>query len=382
MYVDAVIAGGGLSGWSLAANLADEGWRNRRVLLVDDPQARAPAAAWGFWSKGTGRLDGAVSRSYRRVGIHAAGGSREVELGPYRYHVVRRQDLIRVARLVIEGAVNRPRFQVRSGRVDSIRDDGDGAVVAVDGEQVRCRWAFDSVSGPPRGTPVDARLAFTGWEVRTDGAVFDADRPTLFDFRTPQGASARFVYVLPTAGDRALVELTEFVPRGGRPAGDADRGAALARYLADVLGVRGYETLRTESAVLPLRARPVPRRTGSVLAIGATAGLVKASTGYAYQRIQRDSAAIASSLVRHGHPFQVPVMPSRYRLLDAVLLNVLDHDPAQLELAFADLFRALPAELVLSFLDETTTVGTVWRIMRALRPRPYLRALIRLALGR
>jgi lycopene beta-cyclase len=373
-----VIAGGGLSGLSLAAQLASApsvgaGWRDRRVLLVDDRQARPSAVCWGFWSARRGLLDGAVSRSYARVRIHAGGASRVVPLGRYRYHVVRRTDLSRV----VHGLLDRcPGFQVMDGEVESVRDNGE---VLVSGRTVRGGWVFDSVSPPPVGTPLDARLAFTGWEVRCAEPVFDPTTPVLFDFRTPRAAGSRFVYVLPEDRYRALVELTEFVPRRTRPPAAADRRAALAGYLSDVLHARDYEILRTESAVLPLRTRPAPRGHARVCAIGAAAGLVKASTGYAYQRIQRDSAAVAGSLIRYGHPFAVAPPPRRYRLLDAVLLDVLDADPARLELAFARLFSAFPAEFVLRFLDEDSGVRDDLRLMASLPPLPYLRAALHVA---
>jgi lycopene beta-cyclase len=177
--------------------------------------------------------------------------------------------------------------------------------------------------------------------------VFDPDVPTLFDFRVPQGDAARFVDVLPGSAHRALVEFTEFVPRHGQPTTPAARAEALAGYVSDVLRAGAYETRRTESAVLPLRVTPPPRGTGHVLAIGAGGGLVKASTGYAYARIQRDCAAIARSLATRGHPFALPRPARRYRLLDAVLLDVLDRDPGQLERTFARLFLTNPADRVL-----------------------------------
>ncbi len=195
--------------------------------------------------------------------------------------------------------------------------------------------------------------------------------------RTVPGGS-RFVYVLPDDPYRALVELTGFVPSQVRPPTGAQRRDALAGYLSEVLHAKDFEVVRTESAVLPLRTRPGPRGHGRVLRIGAAAGLVKASTGYAYQRIQRDSAAIARSLARYGHPFATPAPPRRYRLLDAVLLDVLDADPAALELAFATLFRAFPAEFVLRFLDEDSAVRDDLRLMASLPPLPYLHALVRL----
>jgi lycopene beta-cyclase len=382
---DLVIAGGGLSGWSLAAQLAYRGW-DRPVLLVDDPQRHPSAQVWAFWSReveassGIDLLSGAVSRSYQRIRVYADGEPRELSLGRYRYCVVRRCDLVRTA----EALVDQCRIiEVRRGRVQGIHDRGDHAVVVVDGEPVRCRWAFDSVS-KPGGVRVDARLAFTGWEVHTAAAVFDPNVPVLFDFRTPQGSgldpsaapiTPRFVYVLPLAPDHALVELTEFVPRHGEPARDHERTGALAQYLVEVVGAGDYETLRTESAVLPLLARPLQRRKGRVFAIGATAGLVKASTGYAYQRIQRDSSQLAASLVQYGRPVNPADRRHRHRLLDAVLLDVLDRDATQLEVAFARLFGRNPAERVLSFLDETSTIVNDLRIMASLPPGPYLRAL-------
>jgi len=285
---------------------------------------------------------------------------------------VRRPDLDRVVRWMLLRCRG---FEIRSGRVEGVGDGADAAETTVDGQVLRSRWAFDSVSREPDAGPVDARLAFTGLEVACDRPRFDREVPTLFDFRPSATGGARFVYVLPQDPCRALVELTEFVPRSGQPTPIAARTADVTAYLRDVVHCDGYRILRTESAVVPLRSRPPLRRRGRrVLAIGARAGLIKASTGYAYQRIQRDSAAIASSLVRHGHPFDGPRPRRRHRLLDAVLLEVLDRDPSRLEETFARLFAANPVDRVLRFLDEDTSVGDELRLIASLPPAPFLRA--------
>jgi lycopene beta-cyclase len=372
---DAVIAGGGLSGLSLAAHLARLGWGDRSVLVVDDERARPSAASWGYWSADPGLLDAAVARRYHQVTVHAGGVSRRLPLGRYRYHLVRRADLRAVVGSMVDSC---PGYQIRPGHVENIDEDGAGGAVTVDGETIRGRWVFDSVT-PPATTPVDARLAFTGWQVRADRPVFDPATPVLFDFRTPQAGGSRFVYVLPDGPDRALVELTEFVARTGAPPSAARRRDAVARYLDEIVGLADYEVLRTESAVLPLRVHPVERRRAPVLPIGAAAGLIKASTGYGFPRIQRDSAAIARSLARHGHPFATAPVRRWYRLLDALLLDVLARDPTQLELAFARLFAANPADRVLRFLDEASRLDQDLRLMASLPPVPYLRALARRA---
>jgi lycopene beta-cyclase len=288
--------------------------------------------------------------------------------------VVRRTDLVRVVRGMLHAC---PGFTIRAGRVQDVCDRAGGAEVTVDGRLIRCEWAFDSVTAPPPGPEPDAKLAFTGWEIECDRPVFDPRTPILFDFRTPQVNGARFVYLLPDDAHRALVELTEFVPRHAPPPAAAARRTALAAYLRDVTHSGPYRILRTESAVLPLRSHPPGRGERHVLTIGARGGLVKASTGYAYQRIQRDSAAIAASLDRAGHPFAIPPPRHRHRLLDAVLLDVLDRNPVTLETAFARLFAANPAERVLRFLDEDTGPRDELRLIASLPPAPYLRALAR-----
>lgn len=369
MKVDAVIAGGGLSGLSLAAHLATGGWAGRRVLVVDDPATRPPAARWGFWSTGAELLDGAVCRTYRQLRIRAAGVDRVLPLGRYRYRVVRRPDLSRVVRDLVAAC---PGYRLVPGRVTRIRDGPEAARVTIDADTVDASWVFDSVSAPPPDTPTDARLAFTGWEIRCTRPAFDPGTPVLFDFGTPQRGAARFIYVLPDDPYHALVELTTFVPRHMPPPAADERAEALAGHLATI---GEYTVLRTESAVLPLRTRPAQRGHGRVLRIGARAGLVKASTGYAYHRIQRDSAAIAGSLARHGHPYALPGTRARYRVLDAILLDVLRHEPARLEEAFARLFTSNPADRVLRFLDEDSRAVDEGRLIACLSPRPYLRAL-------
>jgi lycopene beta-cyclase len=368
---DAVIAGGGASGLSLAAQLAVNGWRDRSVLLVDDAGARPAAVCWGYWSARPGMLDAAVSHRFRRVRVHAAGESAVVPLGNYEYRVVHRPDLRRVVADILRRC---PGFVVASGRVREIRDGPHAAEVTIDGYRVRAEWVFDSVSPCPAAGPPDSYLAFTGWEIDCTRDTFDPDVLTLFDFRVPHGDAARFVYVLPDGPHRALVEFTEFVPRHGRPTAPAEREAALAGYVSDILHAGRYEIRRRESAVLPLRVNPPPRRTGHALAIGARGGLVKGSTGYGFQRIQRDSAAIARSLARHGHPFDLPQRARRHRLLDAVLLDVLDRDPGQLERTFARLFLNNPADRVLRFLDEDSTLGGELRLIASMPKTPYVRA--------
>jgi lycopene beta-cyclase len=311
----------------------------------------------------------APAATWSSLHVHADGRDIPVRLRDHRYHLVRGADLRRVVEAAVGGA---PGFGVRRGSVSAVRDSGDAAEVVVDGEAVRARWVFDS-RPPDPGSSVDVWLSFHGWRVRTATDAFDPSVPTLMDFRTPQRGEVRFVYVLPAGPREALVELTRF----GAP-GALDGSADLEGYAGAVLRPGPYEVVEAESGVLPLAAPETRPRTGHVLPIGNRGGMLKASTGYAYARIQRDSAAVAASLVRHGHPFDLPAPSGRHRFLDAVLLEVVARDPGAVEPAFARLFSRNSGDVVLRFLDEATSRVQEARLVATLPRAPFLRAAARL----
>ncbi|HEX6345937.1 lycopene cyclase family protein [Umezawaea sp.] len=366
-----VIAGGGLSGLALAGHLALEPRWHGRVVVVDDGRRPLDTVAWSSWADRPGLLDAAVSSRFYRVRVHADGRTRTLPLGRYRYLVVRGTDLARVVRGLAEPLAH---FDFRHGHVDEVVEHAGRTGVVVDGELVEARWVFDSVLGPPDPPPVDARLVFRGRRVRTERPVFDPRTPTLFDFRTSQAGCAAFVYVLPFSATEALVEHTAFAPPHGPLPGVDTQRAALADYLDDVLGAGPCAVLHEEGAVLPLSAGTASRRRGDVLTIGAPAGMIKASTGYSYQRAQRDSAAVVRSLVEHGHPFDLPGESARHRLFDAALLDVVTREPGELERAFAALFRGSSAEPALRFLDERSSFAQESRLFAAMPVGVYLKA--------
>lgn len=365
---DAVIAGGGLAGLSLAVHLATRDRPPRHVLIVDDPAAPG-VQRWGFWSRSPGPLDAAISQRFTTITVYAHHSARSLPMDPFTYNVVRRPDLDRVARKLLAAT---PGFQMMTGRVDMLRSVGDHAEVIVDGTRVHAPWVFDARGGleaSEPGTP-EAHLAFAGWEVTTTRPAFDPGVLTLFDFRASQLDTPRFVYVVPDTDTRALVELVTFVPRHRRVPSTQDLTAGLASYLDG----RDYTIERTEAAVVPLHTGPTNRSHGRIVMLGARGGLIKATTGYAFQRIQADSAAIADSMHRYGHPHGMWRSRWRHRALDALLLRALDRDPALLEVVFDRLFAGNPVERVLRFLDEQTGVRDELRLIASLPVRPFLAA--------
>jgi lycopene beta-cyclase len=350
---DYIITGAGAAGLSLAYHLAQTGLSDRSVLLVDEAPKQRNDRTWCFWEVGTGPFEAVVARSWEHLWIHHEGRSGRVSIAPYRYKMIEGGDFYRFTEAWIAA---QPNITRRYGRVERIEERGDGVAVIVEGEEHRGRWAFNSIYTPGPRHPAYAYWLqhFKGWVITTAEPVFDPGAATFMDFRVEQGDDVRFVYVLPYDERTALVEYTFFSP-ALVPQEVYDEG--LRDYIAGHLGVSSYAIQHVEFGVIPMTDLPFARRPSPhVMNIGTAGGMTKASTGYTFQRIQRQSARIAASLRTSGQPFYRDPPVNRHALMDGVLLNVLDTGRERGHIFFEQLFSRNPPQRVLRFLDEETSL--------------------------
>lgn len=398
--VDAVIIGAGAAGLSLACHLVAAGWGDRRVLLVDDGAVDPEHRAWAYWSRGDLLLDADAGPPAERLRVRGPHLDRVLDLAPtglgYRTITGATLEAATARRLATA-----PGFARLRARATDVAEDDDGARVALapvtaalpddatsepPPPQVRARWVFDSTGvATPGSVPRPwAHLEVLGDHVTADTDAVDPATPTLMDFRTPQDDGLAFLYVLPRSARAALVEHTRFAV-GRRPAADpADDAVTTARARAALDDAEralpaAVRPGPAELGRIPLATDPPARPSAHVIPIGPPAGMVKASTGYAWTRIQRHSAALADSLVRTGHPFDVPPLRARHRALDALLLEVVRDEPAAALRVFERLFARNTPTRILGFLDEDTSPADELALILTLPPAPFLRALGRRA---
>ncbi len=380
-HYDAILAGGGAAGLSLAYHLS-QSQPDLRLLVVDREVKRHNDHTWCAWLRGPQPFDEIAYRAWDRLAFHGVGHDAVFDLSPYRYRMVRAVDFYRFVR---EALASRPAVDFLLGDVARVVDGPEQAEVWVNELTFTADWVFDSRYDPTEYRPRSSRYQylvqhFLGWEIETAAPTFDPRTPRLFDFRTPQRGAMRFVYVLPYDERRALVEYTLFsadlLPR-------SEYEAALRGYLADVVGLdeEDYRITDVEQGVIPMSDHPNPRRAGRrVMNIGTRGGRVKASTGYAFHRIQQDSATIVRSLIAHGHPFAAPTPASRYRFFDAILLQVLCQRGDLGADIFTALFRRNPIQRIFRFLDEESSRWDDLRVLASVPPGPFVAAWARLKL--
>jgi lycopene beta-cyclase len=168
-----------------------------------------------------------------------------------------------------------------------------------------------------------------------------------------------------------LIEYTLFTPELLK---EEDYKKGLTDYINQTMGLQRWEVKEEEFGIIPMTNHRFKRREGSILNIGTAGGRTKGSSGYTFRFIQKDTGNIVQSLAETGSPFAGAYGYSRFDWYDSVLLNILSHRTLNGDSIFSDLFKNNPAERILKFLDNETSLAEEWKIMSSLPQLPFMKA--------
>ncbi|MBM3963172.1 MAG: hypothetical protein FJ306_14925 [Planctomycetes bacterium] len=259
-----------------------------------------------------------------------------------------------------------------NARVVAVEDCHDHAKVALDGgAKVRAGIVFDGRAPTAAARPataagreVDWVQDFLGWRVRAERPVFDPATVTLMQFAARR-EDVRFVYVLPFSATEALVEVTAFAPA---PVSDADHVAALRTHMREAFPGCAYEVLDLERGRVPMSTRPAAVATpgGRIVPIGTAAGMVKASTGYSFEAVQRWSATVADDLVAGRGVVRRAARSTRATCMDRMFLAFMRRRPERMPELLLRLFERVPPDAMVRFLSDRANARDVAAVIMAM----------------
>lgn len=345
--------------------------QDKKVLVIDRAAKNTNDRTWCFWEESPGLFEPVVYKSWQRLSFFAPSFSRQLQIEPYTYKLIRGIDFYNYC---FRELSRLPQISWLKAEVEAIDLSGNVATVQAGGKNWTGNVVFNSMlPAQPllRRNEYWLLQHFKGWIVETEQDVFDTDNATLMDFRVGQEQGCTFVYVLPFSKRRALVEYTLFskvlLP-------DEAYDAGLHDYMTRFVGTSKYKVTDVEFGVIPMTNFSFPKRSGQVLHIGTAGGYTKASSGYTFRFIQKNAARITASIHKHGHPFAGGTEPTRFHFYDSVLLNLLQRNKLEGATVFTELFKKNNAAQVLKFLDNESSLPEEIRLISKLPVIPFSEA--------
>jgi len=374
---DIAFAGAGLAAVSLAVRLIN--LPDPPKLILIDPRNDFPRdRTWCYWQLHKTPFDAAITNRWHdwTVRSPAVGTSRRDVRAPYV-----RIPADRLHQIATEKLAASPQVEfLRGVSVESIEEFPDRTLAQLsNGRRIESSWVFDSRSPQNKNAPW--RQIFRGLELHSPEAKLDTSAVTLMDFQSAGPEGIRFFYVLPLDAHTALVEDTWLVPSHETPAFSDD---AIVSYASKTLGKTHWQIRHQEEGNLPMGFSPSGHSASSavekkrIIPWGTTAGAVRASSGYAFSRIQAASERMAIAWQRTGRPEFAAVHGTRLLdWMDRVFLSVMDRHPERVPEYFVRLFQRVAPEALTRFLESEPRLTDILQVMRALPPGPFLRAALR-----
>ena len=340
--------------------------------MIEQSEKNLNDRTWCFWEEGKGFFESLICKQWSSAWFHADGYSSLKALGSYKYKMIRGIDFYQHAYRVISSS---PNVTVVHDKVVSIQQDTAGVRVLAERGEYKGQYAFNSIlfDDPLKQKNAHHLLQhFKGWVIETEEDLFNEDACTLMDFRVSQDHGTTFVYVMPLTKRKALVEYTLFTEKLLQEDQYVD---GLKKYIKDYLNSAAYKVEEEEFGIIPMTSAMFKRIEGNTMFIGTAGGQTKASSGFTFMFIQKQSAMIVEQLKKTGKPIYHPAkMNQRYHWFDKVLLNVLIKKRVPGDVVFKKMFQKNPIKRIFRFLDNETVLHEELRLIATLPTIPFLQA--------
>ncbi|QEC68002.1 lycopene cyclase [Panacibacter ginsenosidivorans] len=379
---DYIITGSGCAGLSLLHRMMQHSFfHDKQILVVDQSSKKTNDRTWCFWETNAGAFEEIIHHRWKQIDFFSDHFSARFDIAPYEYKMIRGIDFYNY---VLDKAKQQSNIHFLYGDVQSLSNDAGKGKVTIEGRQYLANYIFNSIifnttiKVPPLGGGVSFYYFlqhFKGWLIKTPTNIFDERIATFMDFRISQQRGTSFVYVLPVAPNKALIEYTLFTEKVLEQYQYDD---ALEDYLKNYLKVFDYIIEEEEFGVIPMTNFPFSKGEGSIVNLGTAGGQTKASSGFTFRFIQKHTDVIIKALIQKKDPhIDTAFIQKRFAVYDNTLLNILHHKKLSGDKIFADLFKKNPPQRVLRFLDNETNLSEELKLMSTVPTAVFLPAAVR-----
>lgn len=349
--------------------------KDKKILLLDKEPKTKNDRTWCFWEKENGFFDAVVYKKWDTLSFLSADYSSPLNIIPYQYKMIRGIDFYQYCFTEIHKQKN---IEIKYGEISGIDTYNETGVLQINGEAIELKNAivFNSIYVQQRNNKNHIQLLqhFKGWVVETTKPSFNPAEATMMDFRVDQQHGTTFVYVLPFSPTTALIEYTLFTKTLLNP---EEYDAALKNYINNFLGIDQYTISEKEFGIIPMTNESFHFFHNGMYSIGTAGGQTKASSGYTFQFIQKQSQQIVDCLISNNPLNKIATAPKRFRFYDNTLLHILYHNKLAGDKIFARLFKKNKPQQVLRFLDNESSLFEELKIISSLPTAPFLKAALK-----
>jgi lycopene beta-cyclase len=373
MKFDYIIAGSGCAGLSLLYRILNDPILNKKeVLVIDRAEKSSNDRTWCYWESQKGIFDSIVTHEWKTLEFLTSDFTQRFDLKNYSYKMIKGIDFYNH---ILSFAKTFKNITFKFEKIEKIQTDNNYAFVQTENNKYSSEYVFNSTNlfNPTINTKNSLLQHFEGWVIRTKKPTFNSKIGTLMDFRLNQENGATFMYVLPTNSNEALIEYTLF---SEKVLNKEKYKAELESYIRDYLKIEQYEITHKEFGIIPMSLTKFSRNPNSqerIINIGTAGGFTKASSGYTFQFVQKNSEKIISNLLKGKLPNPKRTFRDKmFEWYDRTVLEVMISKKMSGKEIFSIMFKNLSPEKILAFLGNESKFVDEIKIMNIFPKMPFI----------
>jgi lycopene beta-cyclase len=348
-----IFTGSGLSALMTVYEMLLSGkFNDKSILLIDENTKKTNDRTWCFWDEDN-LFDEIALKKWNQAVFANEKFNRVLELTPYKYKKINGLDFYE---LILKKISEHKNIHFLNQKVVDFSELGNHCIVKTEQETFTCNKIFNSIYNPEVVTAQNKfpliQQHFVGWFIKSKEAVFTPNCATFMDFSVEQKGNTRFMYVLPTSENEALLEYTLF---SKDLLSKAAYESEIHKYIEN-LGITEYEILEKEQGNIPMTCYPFwKHNTKNIINIGSAGGWTKASTGYTFKSASKKSKALVQFL-KSESDFTKFHKKDKFWFYDLLLLDILSSKNELGSKIFSSMFRSGNSTVIFKFLDEETSI--------------------------
>ncbi len=369
-----IVVGGGCAGMQLInALLKLPAEQTGEILLIESNQTIIHKS-WCFWTNKQSEYDFLVEKYWSELKFSSSTSELSGIISPYRYNYINSEKFFKYHNELIQ---NSSRVRVISEEVVKFKSDNDLKQVHTLNNMYVAKHVYNSTFDHSfvNSTKILLWQHFKGWFIKTDQEVFNTDQATIMDFNIEQDQAVHFMYVLPFSKTDALVEFTSF------SALDCYSDQIYDSYLTNYISAKfncPYEIIREEKGKIPMTDFNFPAQDKEgIIQIGSAGGAIKPSTGYAFNRISRQTEYLIECFLNNNESINNVNSSGRFHFYDTLLLQIIRNQPKRVSMIMNQLFVQNSFLKILSFLDENSTLFEELSLFSTLPKRLFLKQVLK-----
>jgi lycopene beta-cyclase len=356
MY-DIIFSGGGLSALLSAYFITKNSTSKLKLLFIDINDKPLSNKTISFWSREDEFPTYIFRKQWKKISVINKDESVH-QSKAYSYKTIDSQSF---EKMLKEAIIAKSDSRFVNERVTGRFENNAHAFVTTTDNIYYGRFVFDSIVDQKQYLKQIKEKQFPyltqhflGAELRFNQAIFDDTKMVFSDFSHNESGHYEFGYLLPYSQNCALLELVS-----DRPVQESE----LENYIQRIAGNSVYEIVYKEAGCNILSNYRLKRMEGQrILRIGNAAGMLKSSTGYAFNNIVKDSKHIARHFNRESGLKKIPQPNIIYNSFDRMFLYVISQKPELVKRYLTTLFCRSKIDDVLAFLNEEITAGGFVRV--------------------